>query len=74
MQNDLDLDFFCRAIVHADIERLKRVVCPNVFLGAHHAGTQLQLSARTLATDPHARVEAVFGKTLVFSSMLIQAD
>ncbi|KAL1940447.1 hypothetical protein VTO73DRAFT_9019 [Trametes versicolor] len=70
-ENDLDLDFFCRAIVHADIERLKRVVCPNVFLGAHHAGAQLQASSRTFATDPHTRVEAVFGRIPVFLSIPI---
>ncbi|KAI0827533.1 Bestrophin, RFP-TM, chloride channel-domain-containing protein [Trametes gibbosa] len=62
-ENDLDLDFFCRAIIHADIERLKRVVCPNVFLGAHHihAGAQTTQSAHAFSTDPRTRVEAVFG-------------
>ncbi|KAI0628482.1 Bestrophin, RFP-TM, chloride channel-domain-containing protein [Trametes polyzona] len=58
LPNDLDLDFFCRAIVHADIERIKRVVCPNVFLGAHGAHHP---SAHAFAVDPKTRVEAVFG-------------
>ncbi|KAI0364984.1 hypothetical protein BV20DRAFT_789411 [Pilatotrama ljubarskyi] len=71
-QNDLDLDFFCRAVVHADIERLKRVVCPNVYLGAHHrsdpdpspgsGGPQMQIPrAHDFAVDPRTRAEAVFG-------------
>ena len=55
-QNDLDLDFFCRAIVHADVERLKRVSCPNAYLGAHHAGAHV-----VGATDQHAPVDSVFG-------------
>ncbi|OCH85912.1 UPF0187-domain-containing protein [Obba rivulosa] len=33
-ENDLDLDLFCEEIVHADIERLRRMPCPNIFLGA----------------------------------------
>ncbi|KAH9846765.1 Bestrophin, RFP-TM, chloride channel-domain-containing protein [Lenzites betulinus] len=64
-ENDLDLDFFCRAIIHADIERLKRVVCPNVFLGAHHIHAGVQ-SAHAFATDPRTKVEAVFGEFILF--------
>ncbi|KAL7277455.1 hypothetical protein ACG7TL_008376 [Trametes sanguinea] len=60
-ENDLDLDFFCRAIIHADIERLKRVVCPNVYLGAHHQGTQIPAVAHDVAVNPGTRLEAVFG-------------
>ncbi|KAI0666939.1 Bestrophin, RFP-TM, chloride channel-domain-containing protein [Trametes maxima] len=56
-ENDLDLDFFCRAIVHADIERLKRVVCPNVYLGARTP------RAHDLAVDPRTKLDAVFGHT-----------
>ena len=55
IQNDLDLDFFCRAIVHADIARLTRVSCPNVYLGAHHA------DGRVRAGPASDRVDAVFG-------------
>ena len=56
-QNDLDLDFFCRVIIHADVERLKRVSCPNVYLGAHHTG------AHVVADQQVSRVEAVFGSS-----------
>ncbi|ETW74596.1 hypothetical protein HETIRDRAFT_482364 [Heterobasidion irregulare TC 32-1] len=35
-QNDLDLDMFCREIVHADIERLKKTPSANVFIGLAH--------------------------------------
>lgn len=31
-QNDLDLDLFCREIIHADIEVLKRTPCANAFI------------------------------------------
>ncbi|KLO18968.1 UPF0187-domain-containing protein [Schizopora paradoxa] len=37
--NDLDLDLFCREIIHADIESLKRTPCPNVRLPAKHLST-----------------------------------
>ncbi|KAI0057278.1 UPF0187-domain-containing protein [Artomyces pyxidatus] len=37
-ENDLDLDMFCRDIVHADIERLKQTPGANVYLGSHHEG------------------------------------
>ena len=30
IQNDLDLDLFCREIIHADIEGLRRTPSPNV--------------------------------------------
>ncbi|KAI0644774.1 Bestrophin, RFP-TM, chloride channel-domain-containing protein [Trametes meyenii] len=55
-ENDLDLDFFCRAIVHADIERLKRVVCPHVYLGA-----RTPRHAHDVAVDPRTKLDAVFG-------------
>ncbi|OBZ65933.1 hypothetical protein A0H81_14067 [Grifola frondosa] len=42
-ENDLDLDFFCREVVHADIERLKRMPCPNVYLDMHHTGDRIEL-------------------------------
>ena len=32
-QNDLDLDLFCHAIIHADIEQLKASPCLNAYLG-----------------------------------------
>ncbi|KAI0048512.1 UPF0187-domain-containing protein [Auriscalpium vulgare] len=44
-QNDLDLDMFCREIVHADIERLKLTPGANVFLGAHHKGDEVEVAA-----------------------------
>ncbi|KAG6888353.1 hypothetical protein C0995_009046 [Termitomyces sp. Mi166 len=34
--NDLDLDLFCRAIVHADIEHLKSSPCLNAYFGPSH--------------------------------------
>ncbi|RPD58022.1 UPF0187-domain-containing protein [Lentinus tigrinus ALCF2SS1-6] len=55
-ENDLDLDFFCRAIIHADIERIKRTSCPNVYLGAQHLR-----AAHDQAVDTQTRVDAVFG-------------
>ncbi|KAI8978354.1 Bestrophin, RFP-TM, chloride channel-domain-containing protein [Trametes punicea] len=59
-ENDLDLDFFCRAIIRADIERLKRVACPNVYLGSHHSGMQVRL-AHDMAVDVGTHLDAVFG-------------
>ncbi|EIN06373.1 UPF0187-domain-containing protein [Punctularia strigosozonata HHB-11173 SS5] len=36
-ENDLDLDLFCKHVVHADIDRLKRTPCVNVWFGSYHA-------------------------------------
>ncbi|KAI1787769.1 Bestrophin, RFP-TM, chloride channel-domain-containing protein [Ganoderma leucocontextum] len=61
-ENDLDLDFFCSAIVHADIERIKRISCPNVYLGSHHSnghgghGTTIPC-AHAVAVDPQTTVD-----------------
>ncbi|TBU26521.1 Bestrophin, RFP-TM, chloride channel-domain-containing protein [Dichomitus squalens] len=63
-ENDLDLDFFCNAIIHADIERIKRISCPNVYLGSHHSsanGEHTIPSAHETAIDRQAKVYAVFG-------------
>ncbi|KAI0027137.1 Bestrophin, RFP-TM, chloride channel-domain-containing protein [Vararia minispora EC-137] len=34
-ENDLDLDLFCREVIHTDLERLRRTPGANVFLGSH---------------------------------------
>ncbi|KAM5545287.1 hypothetical protein V8D89_001398 [Ganoderma adspersum] len=65
-ENDLDLDFFCRAIIHADIERVKRISCPNVYLGSHHSNARGVHSttipcAHEVAIDPQTKVDVVFG-------------
>lgn len=31
IQNDLDLDLFCRQIIHADIAQLKKTPCRNAY-------------------------------------------
>ena len=36
--NDLDLDLFCREVIHADIEHLKQTPNRNAWLGARHPG------------------------------------
>ena len=35
-QNDLDLDLFCREIIHADVEHLRTSPCLNAYLGSSH--------------------------------------
>ncbi|EIM91945.1 UPF0187-domain-containing protein [Stereum hirsutum FP-91666 SS1] len=55
-ENDLDLDMFCKEIVHADIEKLKRTPCTNVFLGSRH------LSARDPLYDGTRSVKQVQGE------------
>ncbi|PIL26746.1 hypothetical protein GSI_11160 [Ganoderma sinense ZZ0214-1] len=65
-ENDLDLDFFCSVIIHADIERVKRISCPNVYLGSHHSnghgvhGTTIPC-AHEVAIDPQTKIDMVFG-------------
>jgi len=34
--NDLDLDLFCREIIHADVEHLRTSPCLNAYLGSSH--------------------------------------
>ncbi|KAH9940400.1 Bestrophin, RFP-TM, chloride channel-domain-containing protein [Epithele typhae] len=59
-ENDLDLDFFCRAIIHADIARLKQTAGPHAFFGAHHASGTVP-SSRSAALDIHSQIDTVFG-------------
>lgn len=47
---------FCKEIVHADIEKLKRTPCTNVFLGSRH------LSARDPLYDGTRSVKQVQGE------------
>ncbi|KAH8088981.1 Bestrophin, RFP-TM, chloride channel-domain-containing protein [Cristinia sonorae] len=56
-QNDLDLDMFCREIIHADFEHLKRMPSPNVFLGDEEFIGRID----QLARGDHSRVEDLFG-------------
>ncbi|KIJ90409.1 hypothetical protein K443DRAFT_686786, partial [Laccaria amethystina LaAM-08-1] len=44
--NDLDLDLFCHAIVHADIEQLKASPCLNAYLGPPSETRPRSLSLR----------------------------
>ncbi|GJE97567.1 Bestrophin, RFP-TM, chloride channel-domain-containing protein [Phanerochaete sordida] len=63
-ENDLDLDLFCREVIHADIVHLKRTPTRNVFLGAHHAGDEVVVDASEEDEDRlgrRGRIEEVFG-------------
>lgn len=53
--NDLDLDLFCHAIVHADIKQLKTSPCLNAYLGPP-SNTRLQ-PARSLSLRHMTEVE-----------------
>lgn len=67
LQNDLDLDLFCREVIHADFEHLKQTPCRNVFLGSHHVGDEVILD-ETVVEDRlvrKGRVEEVFGVSFV---------
>ena len=41
IQNDLELDLFCREIVHTDIEGYKKSVARNSYIETRHATGQL---------------------------------
>ncbi|EMD32858.1 hypothetical protein CERSUDRAFT_118321 [Gelatoporia subvermispora B] len=67
-ENDLDLDLFCEEIVHRDIERLKRMPCPNVIFNGHHGkghtngnGNIEDAEGSAKAKKVSERVEDVFG-------------
>jgi hypothetical protein len=44
-KNDLDLDFFCRQVIRADLEDIRHVSCPNSDLGIPGAVEKDSLSA-----------------------------
>ena len=73
LQNDIDLDFFCRAIIRADIARIQRISCPNVYLGSHHSGTHIR-GAHDFAVDRETRVDAVFGACVFAEQDMIATD
>lgn len=67
-ENDLDLDLFCEEIVHRDIERLKRMPCPNIIFNRHHGkghtngnGNIEDAEGSAKAKKVSERVEDVFG-------------
>ncbi|CAL1711817.1 unnamed protein product [Somion occarium] len=59
-ENDLDLDMFCREVIHADFEHLKKTPCMNVFLGSPHRADEVTIED-PLSSVEHGRVEDVFG-------------
>ncbi|THH05181.1 hypothetical protein EW145_g4979 [Phellinidium pouzarii] len=51
-ENDLDLDLFCHDIIHADMEALKRIRCPNAYLlEDHRDGNSCRLSSNRKTTS-----------------------
>ncbi len=74
-KNDLDLDFFCRQIIRADLEDIRQISCPHSDLGipgvvekgsslGHgvvvDAGWRLQATARNGASPPVFSTERYF--------------
>ena len=63
-ENDLDLDLFCREVIHTDIEHLRQTPNRNVWLGAHHAD-EAALFEQVVEDDRLVRrgaVEEAFGE------------
>lgn len=77
MQNDLDLDLFCREVIRADIAYLKRTPTRNAVLDAHQFGDERVLDGAADAEDRlgrRGRVEEVFGACAVADSGRRGAD
>ncbi|KAI0821257.1 Bestrophin, RFP-TM, chloride channel-domain-containing protein [Irpex lacteus] len=55
--NDLDIDLFCRAVIHADIEHVKRTPWKNVWLGPPHP-----IPIPGPSSHSHGRIEELFGR------------
>ncbi|KAI0685218.1 Bestrophin, RFP-TM, chloride channel-domain-containing protein [Cytidiella melzeri] len=56
--NDLDIDLFCHAIVHSDLEKMKETPWKNVWLGHPHPIP----AANADQGGKHGRVEETFGQ------------
>ncbi|EKM53790.1 uncharacterized protein PHACADRAFT_211435 [Phanerochaete carnosa HHB-10118-sp] len=61
-EGDLDLDLFCREVICADMDQLKRTPTRNVFLGAPHVSDEVVVNeGKEDRLGRHGRVEEVFG-------------
>ena len=56
-RNDLDLDFFCRELIHVEIEDLRRTQAPNSYLALPNAIKATDIYGRGAVVDA-ATVEA----------------
>ncbi|KAI0090860.1 Bestrophin, RFP-TM, chloride channel-domain-containing protein [Irpex rosettiformis] len=57
--NDLDIDLFCHAVIHADIEHVKRIPWKNVWLGPPHPIPPVD----PIQGGKHGRIEELFGRS-----------
>ena len=66
MQNDIDLDLFCREVIHADMVHLKKTPTRNVVLDVHHGNEEVVLeeSEEIDRLGRRGRIEEVFGEQL----------
>ena len=71
--NDLDLDLFCREVVHADIEHIKLTPNRNVVLGLHHINGTIWIDE--VAEDDRmvkkGSVEQTFGQLVVMGKKIL---
>lgn len=52
---------FCREVIHADFEHLKRTPCMNVFIGSHHDIDEMLVDPPEVVVK--GRVEEAFGSS-----------
>jgi len=60
-KNDLDLDFFCRQILRADLEDIRLVPCPNTELGIPGAVEKDSMVGHGVIVDAGLRFQATAG-------------
>jgi hypothetical protein len=55
--NDLDLDFFCRHIIHTDLADIRKISCPNSDLGVPGAVEKGSLVGNGVIVDAALRLQ-----------------
>ena len=73
-RNDLDLDFFCRDVIHADLEDIRRVSCPNSDLGIPGAIDKGSLVGHGVVVDAGLRPQGGFPPTSTLGTSQIYSD
>ena len=60
-KNDLDLDYFCRGVIHVELEDIRRVSCANSDLGVPGAVENNSLVGYGVVVDAALRRQAAPG-------------
>jgi hypothetical protein len=73
-KNDLDLDFFCRQILRADLEDIRQIACPNSDLGIPGAVEKDSLVGYGVVVDAGRRLQATLSNPTILGMDQLSSD